>query len=62
MSNQLVQSKILTVKQAALRLNISEKTLRNWVYKGIVPSFRLNGLRRFHEDELDQWVRSQVRN
>lgn len=52
-------TKILTKKQAAQYLGISERTIDSYRERGIIPSHVIGGkLVRFFEDELESWVRN----
>jgi putative resolvase len=49
--------RLLTIGQAADRLGVHQKTLRNWADKGLVPYVRLpSGYRRFDPDEIDRLI------
>ena len=50
----------LTETQAAARLGLAPKTLRNWRSRGDGPGFlRLGSAVRYHLDELDGWALGQ---
>ena len=49
----------LTAGQVASRLGVSERTVRSWTARGIIPCVRLPGrLVRYRVDEIDAWVAS----
>lgn len=49
---------VLSIKEAAARLGVHPKTLRNWVDKGLVAHLKLpSGYRRFEEKEIERIAR-----
>ncbi len=52
---------LLTYKEAARLLTVSQRTLRGWVLAGRIKEIRLGGAVRFHRDELDRVVREGIR-
>ncbi len=46
------------IRQLANYLNVKPATLYAWAAQGKIPSHKLNGLLRFREDEIDQWLES----
>lgn len=49
---------LLTVKELTTVLKVSEKTVYNWVDKGM-PIIKLGGLNRFDVDEVLSWHAEQ---
>ncbi len=49
----------LTVKEAALFLNIKGKTIYYLVNHGLVPHYRIGKMVRFNKEELENWMRSK---
>ena len=54
--------RILTVSQAAELLQVSTKTLYNWVHIQGVPAFKLGNTIRIRDDLLMEWVAQQGLN
>lgn len=54
---------LLTPDQAADRLNIPERTLKNWRVQGKGPAFVRYTARcvRYSSEALDAWVQSRIR-
>lgn len=53
--NNTDSERLLTVAQAAQRLNIHPNTLRSWGDRGIIPMVKLqSGYRRFRADDVEQ--------
>ncbi|MEK8024287.1 MAG: PTS sugar transporter subunit IIA [Candidatus Hydrogenedentota bacterium] len=46
----------LQVKDVALLLNVSEKTVYRWVQQGALPGYRVNDQYRFNRAELLEWA------
>lgn len=47
---------LLTVKEVAQMLKAKPSTVYGWAEQGIIPSFKLNGLLRFLEDDILAWI------
>jgi excisionase family DNA binding protein len=52
---------ILTVRDVAKILRLSEAKVYRLAKGGCLPSFRLGGSWRFRKDLLEEWTRSQTR-
>jgi excisionase family DNA binding protein len=50
--------RILTVKQVSELLQAKQSTVYAWAEQRLMPSFKINGLLRFDEDEVHQWLRA----
>ena len=55
-----MEDKILDVEGAARFLKISKDTVRNLARKYQIPHKRVGRQYRFHEDALDEFIRSGV--
>lgn len=53
---QAMETLLLTAKQAAQLLNVSERTLWTWSKRGIAPVIRLGGTVRYSRDQLESWI------
>ncbi len=47
---------LLTTKQVASRLGVSEKTVRRYVHRGILRSVQLPGCYRFRVEDLNAFL------
>ncbi len=47
---------LLTVKDMATRLQVKEKTIYAWASQGKIPSVKINGVIRFDDREIEQWL------
>lgn len=47
---------LLTIDELASILKTKEKTIRQWVYQGKIPSIKVNGLLRFGLREIQSWL------
>ncbi len=52
-----VEPMLLTPRQAARALNISERTLWQRTKDGVIPSVKLGHLVRYCPDDLRNWIR-----
>jgi excisionase family DNA binding protein len=50
---------IMTIKQVAEYLKISDRTAHNLAKQKIIPSFKVGAARRFRKSELDKWIKKQ---
>jgi excisionase family DNA binding protein len=51
---------LLTVREAAARLRVSEKTVRRLIGAEILPALRIGGSIRVDPDELQAWLYGDV--
>jgi len=45
-----------TVNDLAQKLQIKPSTLYAWAAQGKIPSMKIHGLLRFHQEAIEQWV------
>lgn len=50
--------RLLTVRHVALRLNVSERTVRHWANIKVLRSRRAGKLHRFHPDDIERFLES----
>lgn len=50
---------LMTVDDVAAKLRVSSKTVRNWVFRGKLPSVKLGGAVRFDRNEIEEWIEEQ---
>ena len=50
------------IKQASEKLNVSEKTLRDWVYKRQIPFKKVGKLVRFNPLEIHSWIEKRSKH
>ena len=53
---------ILTIKEVADYLRVTERTLYRLAQEGKIPAFKDRGSWRFRRNDLDLWIREQARN
>jgi excisionase family DNA binding protein len=46
----------LTVKELSKYLMVKPSTLYAWSSRGIIPHYKVHGLLRFKQDEIDVWI------
>jgi len=47
---------ILTIRDVAEYLKVTEKTVYGLVQKGKIPGFKVGGQWRFKREDIDQWI------
>lgn len=53
---------MLSVKQVAERLNLSERSILNLIKEGRLPAFRIGGVYRIEESDLNTFINSSKIN
>jgi len=48
--------KLISVKEVSVILGAKPSTIYQWAETGQIPSFKINGLLRFSEDDIMKWV------
>ena len=48
--------KFLTVKELAVRINVKEKTIYTWIGRRAIPFYKIEGIFRFKESEIEEWL------
>lgn len=56
MSSPVANRLLLTVRETADRLRLSERTVRRMVASGVLPALRIGGSIRVDQAELDAWL------
>lgn len=49
-------SDLMSKKEAAAYLKVSEPTIDRWSKKGLLPSYKLHGCVRYRQPELDEFI------
>lgn len=52
---------LLTIKEVVEKLKVDRTTIYNWMKKGL-PYLKIEGVLRFNEQELIDWVNRYKRN
>jgi predicted site-specific integrase-resolvase len=52
-----IQSNLLSQKKTADYFGVTVKTLISWRKAGIIKAIKINGLIRYHPDEIDRVLR-----
>ncbi len=50
------EKRYLTVKELAAKINIKPKTIYSWIARKVIPFYRIEGIYRFRELEIDEWL------
>ncbi|ABA57184.1 Excisionase/Xis, DNA-binding protein [Nitrosococcus oceani ATCC 19707] len=59
MPDESVDAEILTIKEVALYLKVTERTIYRLAADKKIPGFKVGGAWRFSRKEIDQWIRRQ---
>lgn len=51
---------IMTIKEVASYLKLTEKTAYRLAADGKIPGFKVGGAWRFRQGEIDAWIRKQL--
>jgi len=51
-----MNEQLMTIKEVADYLNITESTIYTWAQTGKLPAFRVGRLWRFRRSDLDAWL------
>jgi len=54
-----MEDEIMTIKEVAAYLKLTEKTAYRLAAEGIIPGFKAGGSWRFRKEEIVQWTRNQ---
>ena len=54
-----MEDDILTIREVAEFLKLTEKTAYRLVSEDKLPGFKVGGSWRFRKSEIDQWIRQQ---
>lgn len=55
-----VLEKMLTLKEVAEYLNVSENTVRRWSKMRQIPAIKIGRQWRYRKTDIDRWVREQA--
>lgn len=50
---------LLSVEQISYSLNVSQKTVRHWIYKGKIPFYKIGRHIRFNPQEINDWIQER---
>jgi len=54
-----MEEEILTIKEVAAYLKLTEKTTYRLVLNDKIPGFKIGGSWRFRKVEIEEWIKSQ---
>jgi excisionase family DNA binding protein len=57
-----VNDEIMTIKEIAVYLKVTDKTIYRLLTSNKLPAFKVGGSWRFQKDKIDQWISSQQDN
>ena len=56
MENELEALRVLTIKEAAVILRMSQRTVQRLIQRKELPSFKVGGQWRLRESEVAKWL------
>jgi excisionase family DNA binding protein len=57
-----VENQVLTIKQVAEYLQVTEKTIYTLVQEGNIPAFKVRGQWRFKREDIERWIEENKEN
>lgn len=60
MPTKTTEGEILTIKQVADYLKVTERTIYRLAAAKKIPAFKVGGTWRFQHQEIDQWIKRQT--
>ena len=57
-----MQTDIMTIREVAGYLKLTEKTAYRLVAEGKIPGFKVGGSWRFRRSEIERWIDAQSKN
>jgi len=51
------EDRLVSLREASVRLSVSPITLRRWIRQGLLPSVRLGGTRRLRAGDIEALIR-----
>jgi len=58
-NTHLLFEKLWTVEELSEFLQVSDKTIYDWVHKKSIPYQKINRLLRFRPSEIEKWLSNQ---
>ncbi len=52
---------VLTIKQIAEYLNVTERTIYNLLQRGELPGFKVGMAWRFRKEDIDKWIKRNMK-
>lgn len=59
MSTSTGQNGILTIKEVAVYLKVTERTIYRLAAAKKIPAFKVGGTWRFSREDIDRWIKQQ---
>jgi excisionase family DNA binding protein len=57
-----VENQVLTIKQVAEYLQVTEKTIYTLVQEVNIPAFKVRGQWRFKREDIERWIEENKEN
>ena len=52
---------VLTIRQIAEYLNVTERTIYNLLQRGELPGFKVGVAWRFRKEDIDKWIQRNMK-
>lgn len=62
MSTSTSEGEILTIKEVADYLKVTERTIYRLAAAKRIPAFKVGGMWRFRKADIDSWIAAQFQN
>ncbi len=59
MSSSAIEGAILTIREVAAYLKVTERTIYRLAAAKQIPSFKIGGSWRFSRPDIDSWIKQQ---
>jgi excisionase family DNA binding protein len=53
--------RLLNIKELSQVLSVKAGTIYTWIHQELIPYYKLNGLVRFRESEINEWLKKKQR-
>ena len=51
--------RLLNIKDLSQLLSFKAGTIYGWIHQDLIPYYKLNGLVRFRESEINEWIKKK---
>lgn len=55
-----MQGEIMTIREVAQYLRLTEKTTYRYAAEGIIPGFKVGGAWRFRRSQIESWIEREI--
>lgn len=62
MNSTNIDTALLTIKDAAMFLNVKESRIRTEIFRRKIPYVKIGALVRFRRIDLEKWIEANIKN